>query len=56
MKHNVVLNDGTVGTIDDDTVDYQDLDNFIGKCMTVHLQDENGNNIEKEGVLTEVLD
>jgi len=56
MKHNVVLNDGTVGTIDDDTVDYQDLDNFIGERMTVRLYDENGNLIEKEGILKEVLD
>jgi hypothetical protein len=56
MKHNVVLNDGTVGTIDDDTVDYQDLNDFIGERMSVHLFDENGNSIEKEGILTEVLD
>lgn len=56
MKHNVVLDDGTVGTIDDDTVDHQDLNDFIGKRMTVHLQDENGESIEKDGILTEVLD
>jgi hypothetical protein len=56
MRHNVVLDDGTVGTIDDDTVDYQDLNGFIGEMITVHLYDENGIPIEKDGILTEILD
>jgi len=56
MKHNVRLSDGTTGTIDDDTIDYQDLNDFIGEVMTVHLYDENGNQIIKEGVLEEVFD
>ena len=54
-KHVVLLSDGTVGTINPDTIDYQDVDGFIGEEMTVHLNDENGNPIERTGILEAVL-
>lgn len=52
----VVLKSGTVGTIDSDTIDGQNAENFIGEIVNVHLHDENGNNIEESGVLVEVLE
>jgi hypothetical protein len=51
-----LLADGTVGTITDDVIDGQHADAFIGERMNVHLHDENGFPIEKEGVLVEVLE
>jgi hypothetical protein len=53
--YTVLLKDGTVGTIDDDTLDGQSPEAFIGEVVNVHLHDENGNNIEAEGRLVEVL-
>lgn len=55
QTHTVVLENGTVGTIAADTIDYQDIDGFIGEIMTVKLHDENGNLIEQSGRLVEVL-
>jgi len=51
-----LLHDGTVGTIQDDTIDGQHAAAFIGEIINVHLHDENGNNIEKQGRLVEILD
>lgn len=56
MIYTVALSDGTVGTIDDETLDGQHPDNFIGEIVKLHLHDENGNNIEASGSLAEVLE
>jgi hypothetical protein len=53
--YTVLLNNGTVGTIDSDTIDGQSAENFIGEVVRVKLRDENGMNIEGEGILLEVL-
>ncbi len=56
MKYTVLLADGTTGTINSDTIDGQSAEEFIGEIMNVHLTDENGNPIEREGRLVEVLE
>ena len=56
MKYTVRLSDGTVGTIDSDTLDGQSAEAFLGERTKVHLFDENGNASERDGVLVEVLD
>lgn len=56
MKYTVLLQNGTVGTIDSDTLNEQSANYFIGETVRVHLHDENGNHIEDEGVLIEVLE
>ena len=43
----VLLNDGTIGEIEKAEE---------GQTVTVKLHDENGNFIEKEGVVIEILD
>ncbi len=53
--YNVLLENGTVGEIDTDTLDGQHPDSFIGEVVTVKLHDENGCNIEVSGRLDEVL-
>lgn len=53
--YTVLLKDGTVGKIDDSTLDGQHPDAFIGEIVLVKLQDENGNPIEVRGELVEVL-
>lgn len=53
--YTVLLEDGTIGTVSDDTLDGQHPDAFIGEVLNVHLHDEDGNPIEACGVLTEVL-
>jgi hypothetical protein len=55
MKYTVRLDNDTVGTIDSDTLNGQSAENFIGETVTVHLYDENGNAIERDGKLVEVL-
>lgn len=55
MIYTVALQNGTVGTIDSDTIDGQSAENFIGEIVNVHLHDENGNPIEAQGELAEVL-
>lgn len=52
----VLLKDGTVGTVCDDTLDGQHPDAFVGEELNVHLHDEDGNPIEVRGILVEVLD
>jgi len=54
--YTVVLADGTVGTIDSDTINGQHADDFIGDIVTVHLYDENGNTMERRGLLEEVIE
>jgi hypothetical protein len=56
MKYTVRLSDDTVGTIDSNTLDGQSAENFIGEIVNVHLFDENGNAIEVEGKIEEVLE
>lgn len=52
----VALEDGTVGTIDSDTIDGQHANAFMGEVVNVHLRDEDGCFIEKQGRLVEVLE
>jgi len=54
--YTVRLEDDTVGTISDYTIDGQDPDSLVGQRITVSLQDENGNPIEVEGILAEILE
>lgn len=54
-QHTVRLDDDTIGTINDDTLDGQNINAFIGDIVNIHLHDENGNPIEVEGKLIEVL-
>jgi hypothetical protein len=54
--YTVLLTDGTVGQIDDATLDGQHPSAFIGEEVLVKLNDENGNPIEVRGVLAEVLE
>ena len=53
--YTVLIKGGTVGTVCDDTLDGQHPDAFIGEIINVHLHDENGNSIERSGILVEVL-
>jgi len=52
----VRLTCGTIGTINEDTIDGQHADDFIGETVNVHLRDENGNPIEVEGAMAETID
>lgn len=53
--YTVLLDDDTVGTISSDTIDGQSAEAFVGEIVNVHLHDENGNPIERQGRLVEVL-
>ncbi len=55
MKYKVLLECDTVGTIDCDTLQGQHPSAFIGEIVNVHLFDENGNPIEVQGKLVDVL-
>jgi len=55
-KYRCLLRDGTVGSVDTDTLDGQHPDFFLGDRVNVQLHNENGMPIEKEGVLIEVLE
>lgn len=46
MIYTVELEDGTIGKINDNTLDGQSAEAFIGEVVNVHLHDENGNPIE----------
>lgn len=54
--YTVLLEDGTTGTINSDTLDGQSAEAFVGETVNVHLHDENGNPVEREGELVEVLE
>ena len=56
MIYTVRLENGTIGTISDNTLDGQHASAFMGEIVNVHLHDENGNEIEAEGRLVEVLE
>lgn len=55
MKITVRLKDNTIGTVDKHIFNEQFLEDFIGQKIKVNLHDENGNPIEKCGILAEVL-
>jgi hypothetical protein len=40
--YTVLLADGTTGTINDNTLDGQSANDFMGEIVNVHLRDENG--------------
>jgi len=50
MTYTIRLQDDTVGTISAAT------EPLIGSTVTVNLQDENGNSIEVEGVVADILE
>ena len=52
----VRLADGTVGNIDDASIDYQDIECFMDETITVYLYDENGNEFERTGKLVEIIE
>ncbi len=52
--YTVLLADGTVGTVDDSTVDGQSPMDF--EIINVHLHDENGFPVEVSGKPVEILD
>lgn len=52
----VRLTNNTVGAIGSDELHGLDPDLFIGEPVTVHLHDENGNPIQAEGTLADVLE
>lgn len=54
--YTVLLSNGTVGSINDETLNGQSAEDFIGEVVRVKLHDENGNPIEDEGELIEVLE
>ena len=56
MIHTVRLTNNSVGTMDTDTLCGQHPEAYIGEVVIIHLRDENGNGIEAEGVLAEVLE
>jgi len=54
-KYDALLEDGTTGTIAEDTINYQSAEDFISEVMTVKTKDENGIPIEVTGKLIEVF-
>jgi len=52
----VLLDNETTGTISQDTINGKEITDFIGERMRAQSHDENGNAIEVEGILTEVLE
>lgn len=56
MIYTVLLEDGTVGTIDSKTIYGQSAVAFMGEAVTVYLHDENGNPIERRGKMVDVLE
>lgn len=55
-NHTVQLEDGTVGTVSRDTIDHQPIYDLIGEVVNVRLHDEQGNPVEKQGVMTSVIE
>jgi hypothetical protein len=51
----VRLTDGTIGKIDDASIDFNDAMEFIGDTVTVYLRDRNGRKVEETGELAEVI-
>lgn len=55
-NHTVLLENGTVGTISRNSIDYQDIHTWIGEIVTVQFHDENGDIQRHEGKMVEVLE
>lgn len=55
ITYHVRLDDDTIGSVNSDTLDGQSAEAFIGEVINVHLRDENGNPIQVQGTLVEVL-
>ena len=53
--YTVRLEDETIGTISSDTIEGQHASELVGEIVKVHLHDENGNPVEREGRMVEVL-
>jgi hypothetical protein len=51
----VLMEDGSTGFIYISSIDYQDVENFIGERIRFEFFDENGILSEREGVLKEVF-
>jgi len=56
MEHTLLLEDDTIGRIQPSSIDYQNPELFIGGMVRIRLHDENGNQIEAEGIVKEVLE
>jgi len=56
MEYTVVLTDGSTGKVDDDTLNGQHPDLWIGEEINIHTYDENGNKIEILGIMAETLE
>jgi len=56
MKHSILLEDGTIGTIEPSSIGYQNPELFIGERLVVLLNDENGMLITKSGKVAEILE
>ena len=55
-RYTVRLEDGTVGSVYSDTLNQKHALALTGQVVRVHLHDENGKKICKQGVLAEVLE
>jgi len=55
-EHDKGSDELTTGVIYASSIDYENPDGLIGYEINVHLHDENGNPIERKGVLVEVLE
>ena len=54
--YTVLLENGTTGTVSTDTLNGQHPETYMGEIINVHSYDENGQAIEQQGKLIEVLD
>jgi len=50
------LEDGTTGTIDAYSVEFNDVEDLVGQKLNIHTADENGNDINIVGVVAEILE
>ena len=50
-----LLTDGTIGRVEESSIDFNDARNFIGDPITVQYRDSNGDTCEETGELAEVL-
>jgi hypothetical protein len=56
MKYTVLLQSGTIGIVESETLSGQSAQAFLGDEINVHFHDENGNPAEERGILQEVLE
>ena len=55
ITYHVMLNDGTSGRLDSDTINGQSADAFIGEIVRIKARDDEGYTLEVEGMLIEVF-